>query len=195
MKVRVKLIEFGTTIQNQSGGSYNGTLITYESNGKTLTKGIATKFMDSPQQAELKAKLEKLSKEVPKDVVFITTETESNGRKFTNFVDVLDAGAEDTSVRHNSGGTRPERTSSGLSSSNTGGKNTGGGGVFKDVTIARSVGIKAAVDMGINNVSEVMAAASKFASYIVQPLGVDANGNKLTVNNGDSTGDNSDTNV
>ncbi len=175
MKVMVKLVEVDTKIQNQTGGSYAGTLITYTVGGQTYTKGIASKFLDDPRQGDLKNKLVVLSDAVPKEMVFQMVSTESNGRKFTNLVDIFEVDSEEGQAHANT--STVQRVA--------GGNSTGGGAGTtaksftpagqgaahssdRELIIARSVGIKsAAALLSGGDFSKIEEVADRLTEYVL----------------------------
>lgn len=180
MRVTVKLVESDQVIENQSGGSYTGTLITYSVGGKTYTKAIANKFLDNPRAADFRDKLDDLAANVPKEVVFKLVEKEVGGRTFKNLVDIVEVGSEEDKQyereKRTSNGTAPE---TGVRSTTSASKQQGSfdSVTKKDLTIARAVGIKVAGTVSTTgNIFEVTELADTFGNYILAPYGVDVNG-------------------
>lgn len=151
-RVKVLSIEMETSIPKKDGGTYTGTKIVYEKDGKTVTKGIHPNGLKFNE--ELRNQLVTLlGSGLPKDVV-LHTEKAENGFN-VNVVGILPA---DTPV---------ESTRSSFTPKSTGGSSTGtSGGGNKDTSINRAVALKAAVESNTGSVESTVEVAKRFVTFL-----------------------------
>lgn len=151
-RVKVLSIEMETSIPKKDGGTYTGTKVVYEKDGKTVTKGIHPNGLKFNE--ELRNQLVTLSESgLPKEVV-LHTERAENGFN-VNVVAILPADTETTSSTTTTSYTSsPKSTYGGGSTSN------------KDTAINRAVALKAAVESGVEGTDNTVALAKRYVTFL-----------------------------
>lgn len=161
--VKIIAVQHDTQIQKRDGGTYTGTQVTYDSNGRVMSKAFSQAFLSKVPQLAAKVKALQPNQEV-------TLVLQKNGQ-FTNVTDILDA-SEASKVSEPPRGGNNYR-----SKPNT--TNT------KDVArIARQTAVQAAATFAAGTSTDtatLLANADEIAAFILAPLGLDSAGDTQKV--------------